>query len=563
MNLTFERSLSIPLALVLCSAASAAQFGQVELGVLPDADPNLIAQIRQQLPPGMEFTPGTPWQGGASGTPRVVTWSFMPDGVTVPSLNGVHPAQNSMLFAQFDAVFASQGGRAHWIQRVQDAFDRWEQLSGVDFQRISMPGVDWDAGAPWGIAGDGTTLGDIRIASISLPALINSYAYAPQDGEIVLASNYDFTDPTSANLSLRNTAAMMVGFALGLDHVCTPLSTQLMEGFITTAIDGPQQDDVRAVQFLYGDDYEANPNAANASPLAIGFAVDHEFGIPPPTVAGVATPSVSTLSIRGVLEQDWFHVQMPLAAHLDVRVEPYGADYVEAPVQGSGGCNPANQFTVAATQILDLELAVLDDAGLVIASANSAPLGAPEVLIDVPLTAGADYFVRVTGAGISNVQTYRLFVRADANTSCAVFSNYCTSSTSSAGCSPVMSASGLPSTSATSGFTLHCTQLEPARSGLLFYGVNGSTAAGWAPGNTSTMCVRAPVQRTGTQQSGGTTGCSGSYALDYLAYLAAHPSALGHPFSPGTQVWAQAWYRDTLAPGKTNLSDGLTWIMCP
>lgn len=563
MHSTFERSSSLPLALVLCSAVSSAQFSQVELGVLPDADPNVIAQIREQLPPAPEFAPGTPWSGGAPGTPRVVTWSFMPDGLTVPALSGVHGALNSSLFAQFDAAFASQGGRAHWVQRVQDAFDRWEALSGVDFQRVSMSGVDWDGGAPWGTPGDGVTVGDIRIASIPLPGGINSYAYAPQNGEIVLASNFTFTSPTSANLTLRNAVALMSGFALGLQRVCAPNSTQLMEGFGVSSVDGPQQDDVRAVQMLYGDDFESNPNAANASSLAIGFAIDHEFGIPPPTVAGAITASASTLSIRGALEQDWFRIQVPLAAQLDVRVEPYGTDYIEAPALSNGSCDTANQFTVLATQQLDLELAVLNAAGVVIASASSAPLGALETLVDVPLAAGADYFVRVSGAGTANVQAYRLFVRADANTSCAVVSNYCTPSTSSAGCSPVMSATGLPVTSASSGFTVHCTQLEPSRSGLIFYGVNGPAAGVWAPGSTSTMCVKAPVQRTGTQQSGGTTGCSGTYTLDFLAYLATHPTAIGQPFSPSAQVWAQSWYRDPSAPGATNLSNGLTWIMCP
>ena len=142
--------------------------------------------------------------------------------------------------------------------------------------------------------------------------------------------------------------------------------------------------------------------------------------------------------------------------------------------------------------------------------------------------------------------------------------SYCTSSTTTSSCHPAMSASGTPSAAAASGFTLTCSAVEAQKSGLIFYGINGPNAALWAAGNTSTLCVKAPTQRTTTQNSGGVIGtCSGSLSIDFLAFLAANPGAVGAPASAGQQFHSQAWFRDPAAVKTTNLSDGLSFAMCP
>ena len=141
---------------------------------------------------------------------------------------------------------------------------------------------------------------------------------------------------------------------------------------------------------------------------------------------------------------------------------------------------------------------------------------------------------------------------------------YCTSSTTSSGCTPTMGWSGAPSVAASSGFTIHCTNVEGQRAGLMFYGVSGRAAAQWFPGNTSTLCVKSPVQRLSAQNSGGTAGaCNGTMSDDWLAWVAAHPSALGQPFSAGQVVDSQCWFRDPAATGTTNLSNGLEFTLNP
>jgi hypothetical protein len=142
--------------------------------------------------------------------------------------------------------------------------------------------------------------------------------------------------------------------------------------------------------------------------------------------------------------------------------------------------------------------------------------------------------------------------------------SYCTSSTTSHGCNPALAASGLPTAGAPSGFTLTASSVEGQRSGLIFYGASGPLAIPWASGSTSFLCVKPPTQRTPVQNAGGTAGtCSGQIGLDFLAYLAANPSALGAPGTDGQAFHAQCWFRDPPAVKTTNLSDGLTWMLCP
>jgi hypothetical protein len=141
---------------------------------------------------------------------------------------------------------------------------------------------------------------------------------------------------------------------------------------------------------------------------------------------------------------------------------------------------------------------------------------------------------------------------------------YCTAGTSTNGCVPAISATGTASASSTSGFTISVANVEGQKQGLLFYGVSGQASAPWGVGGTSFLCVKSPTQRMGTQSSGGTTGaCDGTIAQDWLAYVAANPSALGAPFSAGAVVNAQAWYRDPPAVKTTNLSDGLEFTLLP
>lgn len=148
---------------------------------------------------------------------------------------------------------------------------------------------------------------------------------------------------------------------------------------------------------------------------------------------------------------------------------------------------------------------------------------------------------------------------------CATVANYCTAGFTSNGCTAMIHASGAPSASASSGFTITVTGAEPQKQSILFYGINnaGFVPVPWGTG-TSWLCVKPPQQRMGLLNTGGTLGsCNGMFAMDWLAFVATTPSALGVPFTAGQQVYAQAWFRDPPSPKTTSLSNALTFALCP
>lgn len=160
----------------------------------------------------------------------------------------------------------------------------------------------------------------------------------------------------------------------------------------------------------------------------------------------------------------------------------------------------------------------------------------------------------LSGEGLSG-----LAWRVDSATSA-----YCTAGTSSSGCNASLSASGAASTSLPSGFTLLASNVEGQRSALFFYGMLGRAALPWSSGSTAVLCARPPLQRTPAQSSAGSPfACDGALALDWNAFRAAHPSALGAPFVAGSVFDAQAWYRDPPSPKTTSLSNALEFVLEP
>lgn len=140
---------------------------------------------------------------------------------------------------------------------------------------------------------------------------------------------------------------------------------------------------------------------------------------------------------------------------------------------------------------------------------------------------------------------------------------YCTSGASANGCTAQISASGSPSASASSGFTISVTGIEGQKLGLIFYGIAGSSATPWGL-RSSFKCVASPVQRTPLQYAGGTQGsCDGVMTLDWNQFISSRPFALGAPFVGGETLWVQCVYRDPPVPPTTSMSDALFFSVCP
>jgi len=187
---------------------------------------------------------------------------------------------------------------------------------------------------------------------------------------------------------------------------------------------------------------------------------------------------------------------------------------------------------------------------------NAQALAARVVGATVELAVGGEY-ATAGGLPAENVAQWEDLYCGAAGTS------YCTAGLTTNGCLPSISGNGLPSATAASQFFIRIDQVEGQKQGILFYGVNGQTALPWG-GSSSFLCVKAPTQRTGAQGSGGTAGlCDGQMSIDWNAYIAANPGALGQPFNAGDTAWAQGWFRDPPSPKTTHLSDGIEFVLMP
>jgi len=144
-------------------------------------------------------------------------------------------------------------------------------------------------------------------------------------------------------------------------------------------------------------------------------------------------------------------------------------------------------------------------------------------------------------------------------------STYCTAKLNSLGCLPAIGWSGAPSVGATSGFTIHATNVLNNKNGLLFYGISGQSTS---PFQGGTLCVKSQIKRTPSVNSGGNpppNDCSGVFAIDMNTF--ATGGLGGTPLAalqvPGTVVDCQWWGRDPGfgAPNNTTLSNGLEYTV--
>jgi hypothetical protein len=195
------------------------------------------------------------------------------------------------------------------------------------------------------------------------------------------------------------------------------------------------------------------------------------------------------------------------------------------------------------------------------------PIAGAQPSLDQPMTTNGQFFCASLNGGqswngpfqsIDRHWKFRLYGDCCANTVV-----YCTAGTTTNGCTATLSASGVPDADAGAGFTVTATGVEGQKQGLFFYGLSGALAQPWGTGS-SFLCIKAPTQRGAAQNSGGTiNACNGSLALDWNAFIATNPSALGNPFAGGETGWIQAWFRDPPSPKSTNLSNAIQFTVCP
>ncbi len=342
---------------------------------------------------------------GTQGNSVAVTWSIVPDGTLTPGLGGsVFSASNlrEWLSGIYGGSATGIASEQPWFEILNSSFEAMEARSGLVF--VYEPNDDGEeiSRLRSGILG---TRGDIRISARTLDGEGNqvdntntlAFAFAPNNGDVVLDSGDSFFNSTSFNSRrLFNTLAHELGHAVGLAHVCPINRTKLMEPNISLSFNGPQFDEFYSLQRQYGDAQEISNGATNNDVTARATPLElNRDGL------GVLT----WLSIDDNSDTDYFSFTARRFDGIEATADPSGDSYEEGPQDAN--CDTGEDFDAAAQQDLTIEL--LDqDGSTVLATANSAALGEIETLSDFVFSADGTYFLRVRGSGTNSSQLYDL-----------------------------------------------------------------------------------------------------------------------------------------------------------
>ncbi|WP_428303728.1 matrixin family metalloprotease [Lacipirellula sp.] len=349
----------------------------------------------------------------AVGFPVTLTWSLVPDGTPLSS-GGV-----SNLVAFLDGRFNYAGGGSDltlrpWFGQVSQSFTRWTDLSGLTFAFEAT-----DDGATHGnFAGALGIRGDVRLAGKFIDGVGGTNAmtgFIPSADLTVDTGDSPYFGASANNYrAMRNTLMHEIGHSFGLGHVDSNSAAFLMEGFSNNSFDGPQLDDIRGIQWLYGDKYErlagagGNGSIAQATPLGIiADGATLTLGADAATGTLVLENETNFVSIANSNDVDYFAFTVTEPSSVDLTLTPRGASYNER----IGGTNNSYTTTNAAqASNLSLELyGLVNGVATLLASAATQPIGVAELLTDIELPTAADYFVRVAGDS-SNLQFYELAI---------------------------------------------------------------------------------------------------------------------------------------------------------
>lgn len=418
-TLESRQMLAADLASCCLTEAEPKEFGLPHIVWAPDTSPELVARYEAEFGHRHDdhaheeangdyrvgefnFTDGDRWSGTATngfglnqGQPTTLTWSIVPDGTSVHGYVG-EPTADSDLVSWLDGIYGSGPGGSDYSQRpwfsvVQSAFDRWEELSGIDY--VYEPNDDGAAMTQNSLpSGNLGVRGDVRLAGHFIDGNSGTLAYNffPNAGDMVIDTADSFYNNTNNNSRrLRNVMAHEIGHGLGLEHVEPVNQTKLMEPFISLAYDGPQFDDILAIHRGYGDVYEVaggNNTAATATPLGT-IAAGQTISIGgDATDSSILSTDVDFVSIDDNSDLDYFSFDVLASVSASITLSPLGPTY------------QSNPNTFVASEQSNLSFNLIDsDGSSIIASANAAGLGEDETLVDIELPGAGTYLVRVSG----------------------------------------------------------------------------------------------------------------------------------------------------------------------
>ena len=369
------------------------------------------------------FQIGTRWgktatNGGGltQGDSTTLTWSFADDGTSIPGFNGEADSASSLIAFLDTNRGAGPGGndltQRPWFSLFANSFARMGAISGLTY--VYEPNDDAAAFSSSGTASPGvlSTRGDIRIGGHFVDGESGSnvlaYNFFPDNGEMVIDTGNIAFFSSSANNSVgfRNVVMHENGHGIGLNHVESSDGAFLMEPFINTSFDGPQLDDILAIQRSYGDVLEengGNDTTAKATDLGViapGSTISRgDLG----SALVVEANATDFLSIDDETDADIFRAQVATNSKVTLTLTPRGTTYQQGP---QGGTQSA--FNSLAQSNLALQV-IAADGTTVLMTADVNAAGGTES-ITLPLPNGGVFFVKITGSTADVVQMYGISI---------------------------------------------------------------------------------------------------------------------------------------------------------
>jgi hypothetical protein len=351
---------------------------------------------------------------GSDGDPVTLTWGFVSNSTQISG----EGASNLLTF--LDNTFGAGPGGSNltqrpWFHFFSESFARWSQVGGITY--VYQAQDDSAAINPLNPQnGVVNVRPDVRIGGASIDGESGTLAYSwfPDMGDIIFDTDDDsfFTGAANNHRAFRNTIMHEIGHAFGLDHVVSDTNDLLMEPFIDTDFDGPQLDDIRGIQGMYGDPREktgggqGNDAAANASAIGtlhLGSTLRVGTAAAPDQVVGPTETDFVSIANSG--DTDYFSFIITTPTALSATLTPLGGVFN----QGAEDESPT-PFNANARN--NLSLAIFAPNGTTqLGLANTAATGQVESLSNVTLPNPGQYYARITGAD-ANVQLYQLELSA-------------------------------------------------------------------------------------------------------------------------------------------------------
>ena len=341
------------------------------------------------------------------GDPTTLTWSLPADGVTTD--NEDNPDAPNDLRAFLDNTFGAGTGsdltQRPWFRLFQDSLHRLEELAGLTYVYTTADdGVAMRAGN----RGILNVRADVRIMGKNIDDPSNTLAYNgfPNDGDMTIDTSDTAFLSNNVNdfRAFRNVLMHEFMHGLGVEHVESSDADLLMEPFAVDTSDGPQLDDILAIQRLYGDPLEKLGGNTFSTAIDLG-------NIPTAGSVSRGTSGDSTIvdrsetdfvSIDDESDDDFYKFAVDSAGSVTITLTPRGASYMAGPENGTEiSFNSKNQG--------DLTVKLLGEDGVtVLETQNAGGTGSEEVIQDFMLSSPGTYFIQVTSSTIDKVQLYGL-----------------------------------------------------------------------------------------------------------------------------------------------------------